>query len=76
MQNLADIRCPAQTYSIKYKKNLTCNNLIVKVAPGSSGQGWCYKKDERSNIRHGEFYFEIDESYIPPEPKTIRVQKT
>lgn len=74
-KQLCEIRCPKQTYSLKYKKYLTCNNLIVKVSPGSAGEGFCFIKDASNNIRHGAFDFDIDANYVPPAKKRIKVQK-
>lgn len=70
-----EIRCPKQTYIPKYKKHLTCHNLHTKVSPGSKGIGFCWLKDPSTNLRHGEFYYEVDANYIPPPKRTIKVQK-
>lgn len=71
----AEIRCPKKTWVQKYRKYLTCSNLIVKVEPGSRGEGFCWIKDPKTNIRHGAFLFDIDSSYVPPPKKVIKVQR-
>ena len=71
----AEIRCPKKTYVPKYKRYLTCQNLIVKVEPGSKGEGYCWKKDPSTNLRHGAFLFDIDVDYKPPAKKIIKVKK-
>lgn len=73
--NYCEIRCPKETWVGKYKKYLPCQNLIVKVEPGSKGEGYCFVKDAKTNIRHGTFLFEVDKDYVPPPKKTIKVQK-
>jgi hypothetical protein len=74
-ENLCDIRCPKKTWVKKYKKKLTCHNLIVRVSPGSTGEGFCLLKDPMTNMRHGVFYFEIDKDFVPPPKKIIKVKK-
>jgi hypothetical protein len=49
--------------------------LIVKVEPGSKGEGYCWIRDRTTGLRHGTFLFDIDKNYIPPEHKIIKVKK-
>lgn len=74
-ENLCQIRCPKQTYVKKYKKYLTCHNLHTKVSPGAKGIGFCPLKDPMTNMRHGEFYYEVDKDYVAPPKKIITVKK-
>jgi len=62
-----EVRCPKKTYVSKYKRQLTCHRLAVRVSAGSKGEAYC--------IKHGTFLFDIDESYVSPPKKTITVQK-
>lgn len=70
-----EIRCPKKTYIPKYRRFLTCQNLIVKVAPGSSGEGFCFKRDPSSNLMHGAFEFTVDVNWKPQPKKVIKVKK-
>jgi hypothetical protein len=72
---LCEIRCPKRIWVRKYKRYMTCQNLIVKVAPGSSGEGYCHIKDINTGMRHGTFEFEVDKNYIPPKKNIIKVKK-
>lgn len=72
---LVDIRCPAKQYIRKYKSVLACQNLVVRVEPGSKGEAYCRLKNPQTNIVHGTFDFDVHPDYKPEPKKIIKVKK-
>lgn len=52
MAELIDVRCPLPRKDASGKP---CNRLVVRVAPGSSGKGYCPRHDDTFDFQVDDF---------------------
>lgn len=66
VEELVEVRCPFETVHKPSGKVYACPQVVVKVIPGSKGEGWC-----RRHRKAFDFEVDLQSNYRPK----VTVQK-